>query len=455
MRYLNPPPSSGRRRKRIAVIGSGISGLSAAWLLSQRHSVKLYEKENWIGGHAHTVDVDAGNRAIPVDTGFIVYNERNYPNLTALFRHLGVATEASDMSFAASIDGGGYEYSSASLAGYFGQRRNLLRPRFLRMTSQLLRFYRAAAELDPDRLDPELTLGAYLDGEGYSRSFGEDHILPMAAAIWSTTPAEIRAYPMAAFVRFYSSHGLFSLSTRPQWRTVTGGSRCYVERIAADIRDVEAGVGAKRIARTPGGVVVEDWNGEQEAFSDVVLATHADQALALLSDPSPDEESTLGSFRYTDNEAILHSDAALMPRRRRVWSSWNFIDSAGRSANNQLSVTYWMNRLQNIDPRSPLFVTLNPNREPEASKVHACFAYSHPYFDQAALAAQDRLWRLQGLRGTWFCGAYFGYGFHEDGIQSGLAVAEALGGLRRPWSHAPADDRIAPAVPQLPSEIAA
>jgi predicted NAD/FAD-binding protein len=453
LRYLIPPPSAGNRRKRIAVIGSGISGLSAAWLLAQRHDVVLYEKDGWVGGHAHTVDAATAAGSIPVDTGFIVYNERNYPNLTALFDHLGVRTEASEMSFAASVDDGAFEYSSAGLNRYFGQRRNLLRPRFWRMTADLLRFYRTASALPTDAAFGDMTLGDYLDRKGYSRTFTEDHILPMSAAIWSTTPDEIRAYPLAAFVRFFASHSLFSLRTRPEWRTVTGGSREYTRRLAAGLTDLRVGIGARRIERTPSGVVVEDERGGIDRFSDIVIATHADQAIELLADPDPQERQILGAFKYTDNDVVLHSDASLMPRERRVWSSWNFIGDSTGGEGRQLSVTYWMNRLQNLDRRAPLFVTLNATREPAADRVIARYSCSHPYFDRTALAAQNELWRLQGQRHTWFCGAYFGYGFHEDGLQAGLAVAEALGGVRRPWSSA--DERIAPAVPQAQPELAA
>ncbi len=452
MRHFTPPSAPLERASRIAVIGSGVAGLSAAWLLSQRHEVTLYEKDAWIGGHAHTVDVPGAGKPLPVDTGFIVYNERNYPNLTALFRHLGVETEPSWMSFSASIDGGGLEYSSDSVNAYFGQRRNFVRPRFLRMTADLLRFYRKAMRLAAGGDMPDMTLGEYLHHEGYSEAFAEYHILPMSAAIWSTTPREIRAYPVAAFLRFYASHGLLDITKRPAWRTVTGGSRSYVEKLRAAIRDVRPGRGVSRIERSPLGVTITDDSGDSQRFSDVVIAAHADEALEMLADADPAEREILGAFGYTHNDAVLHTDATLMPRRRRVWSSWNFVGSSAQSGR-QMSVTYWMNRLQNIDEAHPLFVTLNAGRQPRPDTVIGRYSYSHPYFDRTALAAQQDLWRLQGRRGTWFCGAYFGYGFHEDGLQSGLAVAEALGGVRRPWARP--DDRIAPAAPKEPAEAAA
>lgn len=445
MRYLIPPPGSASGNKHIAVVGSGIAGLSAAWLLSKRHRVTLYEKEPWIGGHAHTVTVPTRHGNVPVDTGFIVYNEVNYPNLTALFEHLGVATEPSSMSFAASIGGGSFEYSSASLNRYFGQRRNFVRPRFLRMTADLLRFYREAAELAASGTAPDLTLGQYLAQKGYSDVFVDGHILPISAAIWSTTPAEIRAYPLQAFLRFFASHALLELRKRPVWRTVSGGSRSYVDRLVAGIGEIRPSTGIDRIERIPGGVVVRDSRGGEQRYSDVVIAAHADQALAMLGDADDAERNLLGAIRYTDNDAVLHADPRLMPRNRRVWSSWNFVAPQDALGEGQLSVTYWMNSLQNIDPATPLFLTLNPGREPDPESVVGRYSYSHPYFDRAALAAQAELWRLQGRRHTWFCGAHFGYGFHEDGLQAGLAVAEALGGVTRPWPR-PAD-RIAPAVP--------
>ncbi len=350
---------------------------------------------------------------------------------------------------------GSFEYSSATLNAFFGQRRNLVRPRFWRMTRDLLRFYRSAAALAESGKAPDVTLGEYLDREGYSASFAEDHILPMSAAIWSTTPDEIRAYPFAAFLRFYASHGLLDLRARPQWRTVSGGSQEYVRRIIASLRDVRSAAGVRRVERSPAGVLVEDAKGNVERFSDVVVATHADEALALLSDADTEEKRILGAFRYTQNEAVLHQDHRLMPRRKRVWSSWNFVDSSEAGRGRQLSVTYWMNRLQNIDRRTPFFVTLNPHREPAPEMVLGRYSYSHPYYDGGALEAQNELWRLQAQRRTWFCGAYFGYGFHEDGIQAGLAVAEALGGVQRPWHWAPDQNRIAPASPRQEAEIAA
>lgn len=423
-------------RRRIAVIGSGVSGLSAAWLLDKTADVTLYEADSRLGGHANTFDVEMPGKApIAVDTGFIVYNELNYPNLVALFAHLGVATDASDMSFAASLRAGRLEYSGSGLSGLFGQRSNLLRPQFWGMVRDVLRFYKEAPALLDDRSLEGVSLGSYLDAKGYSPCFVDNHLLPMGAAIWSTTSADMRAYPLQAFIRFFVNHGLVQLSGRPQWRTVKGGSREYVSRIMAQFKGkVVLNSKIAGIRRGEDGVKVLDRSGHMTIFDDVVIATHADQALALLADADPDERAVLGAFDYTRNTAVLHSDAALMPKRRNVWSSWNYLSEENSSGTEQLCVTYWMNRLQNIDDATPLFVTLNPSRPVAPQKSIATFDYAHPLFDAKALEAQKLLWNLQGRKNTWFCGAHFGSGFHEDGLQSGLAVAEALGGMKRPWS---------------------
>ncbi len=419
---------------RIAVVGSGISGLSAAWLLAQRHDVTLFEADDRIGGHSHTVEV-AGTA---VDTGFIVFNDSTYPNLTALFRHLGVATTTTAMTFAVSLDEGRLEYSGTDLGGLLAQKRNLLRPRFWSMMRDLLRFYREALK-DLPHLGDE-SLHEYLDRGGYGAAFREDHLYPMAAAIWSTPSAEIRDYPAAAFIRFCDNHTLLEPGDRPLWHTVRGGSREYVARMtpgfAAGIR---RGTPVRQIRRHAGGVDIAT-AGDVSHFDHVVIAAHADQALAMLSDADRRERGLLGAIRYCRNEAVLHSDAQLMPRRRRVWSAWNY--AAHHRAHDQLSVTYWMNQLQDLPAAQPLFVTLNPIRQPAFETVHWRGDYMHPVFDVAALKAQRELWSLQGQGGVWFCGAYFGAGFHEDGLQAGLAVAEQLGGVQRPWSVAEPSGRI-------------
>jgi predicted NAD/FAD-binding protein len=431
---------SGRGRLRIGVIGSGISGLSAAWLLAERHDVTLYEAEDRIGGHSCTVSLPDGRA---VDVGFIVFNDMTYPNLSAMFRHLNIACRASDMSFAVSFDGGRLEYNATDLAGLFVQRRNLVRPRFLRMLGEILRFYRTApgeiAELW-DTLEP---LGAYLDRNGYSATFQNQHLLPMAAAIWSTPCAEMRAHPAAAFLRFCDNHGLLQIDGRPTWKTVSGGSRSYVAQLSARLAGrCLTGRRITRVHRHADGVLVEDCTGERRLFDEVVIAAHAHQALDMLSEPSADERALLGAFRPSRNQVVLHTDATLMPRRRRAWASWNYLGTLDDTpARTMPCVTYWMNRLQG-QAGSDLFVTLNPSREPRPESVLFRTEFDHPVFDATAIRAQRELWRLQGARRTWFAGAWFGAGFHEDGLQAGLAVAEALGGVRRPWSVADESGRI-------------
>jgi uncharacterized protein len=420
---------------RIAVIGGGIAGLGAAWALRERHQVTLYERAGALGGHSNTVDVTVDGRTIPVDTGFIVYNEVNYPNLTRLFGALGVAAEPSDMSFAVSIGGGALEYSGTDLAGLIAQKRNLARPRFWRMVRDVLRFYREARAALAHDPGPELTLGEFLRRGRYSAGFLDDHLLPMGAAIWSTPLAQMLDFPFVTFARFFENHGLLQVSGRPRWRTVTRGSRQYVARLAralgpAAIRHA----GATRIRRLPGEVELTDTTGETRRFDQVVLACHGDQALALLDDADDAERRILGAFRFQANRAMLHRDPALMPRRRSAWASWNYLAPDRAAARDGVvSLTYWMNRLQNLDPAVPLFVTLNPPQPPRAALVHASVDYEHPLFDGAAIRAQAAMPAIQGARRTWFAGAWLGYGFHEDGLRSGLAVARALG-ASVPWN---------------------
>jgi predicted NAD/FAD-binding protein len=418
---------------RIAVVGSGISGLSAAWLLAKTHDVTLYEKEGRLGGHSHTVDALVGGRQIPIDTGFIVYNERTYPNLTAFFAHLGVTTAGSDMSFGVSLDHGRFEYSSNSVLSYLKDPAILANPRFWTVVREVVRFYRTGPAAMRRMVDEGLTLGQFLNRCGYGREFQEDHLLPQAAAIWSCSIHEIRDYPAAAFVAFCDSHGLMSFTDRPRWRTVVGGSRAYVQAIARDFAGeirTRAGVGA--ILRDGGKVRLRDSAGGEETFDHVIIAAHADQALAMLTDADDDERRLLGAFAYTRNEAVLHTDAVMMPRRKNWWSSWNYLGHTGDHS--EATVSYWMNRLQPLETDVDLFVTLNPPSRMRLAGEISRQSFDHPLFDAAALAAQDQLWARQGVRNTWFCGAHFGHGFHEDGIQSGLAVAELAGGVRRPWS---------------------
>jgi uncharacterized protein len=418
-------------RKHIAVVGTGISGMSAAWLLSQRHDVTVYERDNRLGGHSNTVSVETSEGAIPVDTGFIVYNEQTYPNLAALFVKLRLTTQPSEMSFAVSLADGELEYSGSSLNGLFAQRRNVFRPRFWSMLNDLWRFYREAPR-DLPSLDDLSSLEQYLDARSYGEIFRNDHLLPMAAAIWSASPSLMLKYPAASFIRFHDNHGLLRIRHRPQWRTVTGGSRVYVNALARQFADkVRLAHGVTAIRRLEAGVAVRDRTGYEEIYDDVVIATHADQALGMLQDPTPQERKLLGAFQYSRNLAVLHSDPGQMPKRKAVWASWNYIGESGEDIRRNPTVTYWMNILQCLPTSQPLFVTLNPSTRPE-QVLHEEY-YEHPIFDAAAMSAQRHLWSLQGRDRIWFCGSYFGAGFHEDGLQAALAVAEALGNMRRPW----------------------
>ncbi len=418
----------------IAVIGSGISSLSAAWHLSRHHRVTLFERDSRLGGHSNTVDVNTGDGSVRVDTGFIVFNPSSYPNLVALFDHLGVETPETNMTFSASLDEGGYEYSGSGALGLFGQMSNLASPKHWRMIADITRFFKQAST-DLPSADLGQSLGDWLRQNRYSEAFVRNHLTPMAAAIWSTPSAQVLDFPAASFMRFFANHGLLKVRNRPAWRTVSGGSRQYVQKLVAQGQfDVRTDCGVVGVSRQPDSVTIRDCHGGQHRFDHMVIGTHADEALAMLEDADAMESDLLGKFGYSENLAVLHTDPAHMPRRRRLWSSWNYIERADEAGHKQLTVSYWMNSLQPLKTDTDLFVTLNPSGTVDPSRVLRQFTYSHPMFDASAMTAQQDLWDLQGRRRTWFCGSYFGYGFHEDGLQSGLAVAEDLGGFQRPWS---------------------
>ncbi len=412
-------------KQRIAVIGSGISGLSAAWMLRKDFDVVLFEAEPRAGGHADTQTVTLDGQSIDVDTGFIVYNPRNYPNLCALFAELGVATQHSDMSFGVSIrrSAGEMEYGGGTLAQLFAQPGNALRPRFWSMLRDLRHFYRHAPELL--QTDSMETLGEYLDRSGYGAAFADDHILPMGAAIWSASVAGMRAFPARQFVRFFQNHGLLSLTDRPAWRTVTGGSRRYVARLVQDLPDLRLACPVHAVVRSENGVAVQTPHGA-ENFDQVVFACHADTALAALDRPSDAERRVLGAFTFQTNSAILHTDSSLMPKRRAAWSAWNYLSETAADCTTAVSLTYWMNRLQNLPIATPLLVTLNPLRPPAPDLVLRRLSYRHPQFDTAAMQAQTRLHEIQGRDRIWFAGAWTGWGFHEDGIGSAVRIATNL-----------------------------
>jgi predicted NAD/FAD-binding protein len=418
---------------RIAVIGSGIAGNSAAWALAERYDVTLYERRNRPGGHSATVDIDYDGTPLSVDTGFIVYNELTYPNFTALLEHLGVASEASDMSFALSLDGGTCEWSGCNLNTVFGQRRNIFSPRFHWMLREVLRFNRQClADRAAGHL-AGLSLADYLGWRRFSQGFARNYLLPMGAAIWSTPPAEMLAFPAETLVAFFENHRLVH-TDRPVWRTVSGGSRSYVERLVQPLGNrLRLGTEVKRVWRAAGKVHVVDASGNEDVFDRVVMASHTDQTLAMLIDATPEERNILSAVPYRSNRVYLHRDPALMPRRKRVWASWNYLASSAPGADSRdVSVSYWMNRLQNLPADKPLFVSLNPPEAPRADLVFGTYTYDHPQFTRDAMAAQRALDQIQGENHIWFCGAWCGYGFHEDGLRAGLDVARAIG-CDIPW----------------------
>ncbi|UXY15839.1 FAD-dependent oxidoreductase [Chitiniphilus purpureus] len=413
-------------RQRVAVVGAGISGLASAYFLACRHKVTLFEAAPYLGGHTNTVDVELGGIRHPVDTGFLVFNDKTYPNLIALFAELGVQTHATGMSFAVSLDEGDFEWAGSNLDTVFAQRRNLLSPRFLGMLRDILRFNAAAERNLIDVAQNGATLGELLERGRYGPAFRDCYLLPMAAAIWSSAPRDILDFPAATFLRFCINHGLLQVNNRPQWRSVLGGGREYVRRIAAVLPDVRVATPVDGVERDETGVRVSH-GGVTEHFDAVVFATHAPDTLAMLCDASDDEHRVLGTVRYQPNTAWLHTDTRLLPRREKAWSAWNYLGGTQVDGERPVCVSYLLNQLQRLPFREPVIVTLNPFNEPDPATVLERFDYAHPVFDHAAIAAQQRLSRIQGQRHTWFAGAWTGYGFHEDGLKSALRVAAGFG----------------------------
>ncbi|MGD2111994.1 MAG: FAD-dependent oxidoreductase [Gammaproteobacteria bacterium] len=419
---------------RIAIIGSGIAGLSAAWLLRNNHEVVLYERNGYVGGHTHTVSVATDDGEVGVDTGFMVFNRRNYPLLTRLFAQLGVRTQPTDMSFSVSIDGGRLEYAGSGIGTLFAQRRNLLNLRHYRMLYSILRFNREARALLDNDAAQDLSLDAFLAQGRYGTEFRDRYLLPMAAAIWSCPVETMAQFPAVSLARFFANHGLLDLRDRPQWHTVCGGSSAYARRLLASLQGrVQTGAPVTRVERHASGVRIHRQDRAADEYDAAVLACHADETLRLLESPTRQERHVLGRFSYQHNRTLLHSDPRLMPQRRRVWSSWNYLSQGHAGDAATVSVSYWMNRLQRLHQAPPLFVSLNPLREPEPHRVLAEMDYTHPVFDSGAMQAQQQLAALQGADRLWFCGSYFGYGFHEDALRSSVGVAQALGAAV-PWS---------------------
>ncbi|TCD12438.1 NAD(P)/FAD-dependent oxidoreductase [Oricola cellulosilytica] len=440
-------------RKKIAVIGSGISGLAAAWSLSKRHDVTLYEAEDRPGGHTCTVDVDYDGSQIAVDVGFIVMNARNYPNLTALFEHFGVPVENSNMSFSLSLDNGWREWCGENLLTLFAQKRNLLSPSFWWMLKEILRFNRQClVDRQAGHLD-RISIGQYLKARRFSARFRDDYLIPMAAAIWSTPRIRMLDFPARSFVNFFENHRLLE-TTPPSWQTVSGGSRTYLGRVLSDFEGaLLTGTPIRSVKKVVGGVAVTNMSRSTALFDSVVLASHTDQSLAMRgSDASDEERSILEAIPYKSNRVVLHRDPSFMPRRPGAWAAWNYLRDASTGDESEICVTYWMNRLQNLDNTRPLFVTLNPVRDPAPGTIFGEWIFDHPQFDDSSFEAQLRLNRIQGKGGIWYAGAWTGYGFHEDGLRSALEVASALGGVI-PWRvDAPA---AAPSSAHLPAIQAA
>ncbi|HUG99900.1 MAG TPA: FAD-dependent oxidoreductase [Gammaproteobacteria bacterium] len=413
---------------RIAIIGSGISGLTAARRLHADHDITVFEANDYIGGHTNTIDVELEGRSWAVDTGFIVFNDRTYPAFTTLMNALGVESQPSDMGFAVHCERTGLEYCGSSLDRLFVQRRNLVRPRFLRMISEILRFNREAPRLLEGGEDG-LELGDHLAREAYSPGFIEHYIVPMGAAIWSTDPQTMLSFPARYFVEFFANHGLLSVDERPQWRVIKGGSRSYIAPLTAPfasrIRLKAAVVG---VQRNDYGVELTLRDGHREKFDAVVFACHSDQALAMLAAPTDAEREVLGAIPYQPNLAVLHTDERLLPRKRKAWAAWNYRIPAGRR--DAVSVTYNMNILQDLDAKAQLLVTLNPTVAIDPDKVIRRIVYQHPVYTPRGIAAQRRCAELMGQQRSFYCGAWLGYGFHEDGVKSGLAAADAV----RAWS---------------------
>lgn len=440
--------------RRIAIIGSGISGAAAAWLLREHADVTLFEANETFGGHTHTAQFDDEFGHVQVDTGFMVFNRANYPLLCALFDHLGIASYPTVMSFSASLEGGQLEYAGSDLNGLFGQRRNLFSPSFWQVLSDILRFNRSARDAMAAPPEASQTLDGFLDEAGLGQAFRQKYLFPMAAAIWSCPRREIGRFPARSFLRFFANHGLVQLRDRPQWLTVEGGASAYMERLIADLGPrARAAAPVISVRRSGGKAVLGFAGGHRESFDQVVMACHSDQALRLLSAPSPEERRLLSAIPYQSNRVLLHRDPRLMPQQRRVWSSWNYLTAGDDSGEQAASVTYWMNSLQRLDTRHPYFVSLNPLCEPRDELKLTEYEYHHPVFSPDALRAQGELHRIQGRDRIWFAGAWTGYGFHEDGLRSAVEVAQALG-ASVPWPAQVSQSRALNPLPQLVGQAA-
>ncbi len=417
---------------KTAIIGTGISGNAMAYLLHKHHDITLYEKNDYIGGHSRTVSVKTPEGEIPVDTGFIVYNERNYPHLTGLFKHLDVPVTKSDMSFGVSISDGFLEYGTYhKLSGLFAQKRNMFRPQYLKMLYDILKFNKKAPRYLEQGTD--LTLGELLDEMKMGEWFRKYYLLAMGAAIWSTPAAQMQHFPAKTFLQFFKNHGLLTVADHPQWYTVTGGSKEYVQKLTAAFKDkIQIDCGAKTVERTTDGVRVTDTSGNTKDYDQVVFACHSDQALNLLNSPTNDESKILGAIKYQPNTMILHTDLSFMPKSKKAWASWVYL-MEGNNENRAIALSYWMNNLQPLKTETPIIVTLNPERRPAEDTIQNEYEFEHPVFDDAAIKAQQNIDKIQGADRIWYCGAWQRYGFHEDGLLSAVNVAKKMD-IEIPWT---------------------
>jgi predicted NAD/FAD-binding protein len=420
---------------KIAIIGSGISGLVCAYFLNKNYQIKLYEKNDYVGGHSNTVEINYDNKKIAVDTGFIVFNHQTYPHLTEFFKLLDVKYQDSKMSFAVKIDKPSLEFAGTNLNGVFAQRKNIFNWQFIKMLRDILKFNKVASEILEKKYDTSYSMSQFLDDLKVGNYFRQYFLLPMASAIWSTPLNKIGNYPAISFVRFFRNHGLLTINDQPQWYTVSNGSRQYVQKVCQEFND-KISLNDEVISIYQNSTkkwIVESKKG-QEIFDAVVIASHADDALKFLKHPTDLQNEILGSFSYQKNLAVLHKDQNVMPINKNAWASWIYgcNNSLKNDNSNNLSVSYWMNNLQNIDNSYPLFVTLNPNIEIKKSDIFAQFEYNHPIFDEKAVKAQSQVDQIQGIDNIYFCGAYQSYGFHEDGIASGIRLLNKMN-IKTPW----------------------
>lgn len=416
---------------KTAIIGSGISGLGIAYLLNESgHNITIYEKNGYVGGHGRTVTIEVEGKQIPVDTGFIVFNYKNYPNLSSMFQHLGVEVAKSNMSFGVSINNGWVEYGTQRLANIIAQKRNLLRPQFWRMLWDINKFNSKAKHY----IDSNISLGECLDNLNLGEWFRKYYLLAMGGAIWSTPVDGMLGFPASTFIRFFDNHGLLTVNDQPQWYTVKGGSKEYIDKLVGRFKNkIKLDCAVQKIARKNGIVEITDSKGNVEEFEQVIFACHSDQALNILGEEATDQEKEIiGDFKYQPNSMILHSDESFMPRNKKCWSSWVYLSDEREDKKDNVSLTYWMNNLQPLETATPILVTLNPSRRPKEDQIFDEYIFEHPVFDESAIEMQSRISEIQGANNTWFCGAYQRYGFHEDGLLSAVKVAENLG-VKIPW----------------------